>query len=433
MSTSASTMRVNKVKEPRYPSQRSAFLALPYEVLLEILVLLGAEDVHSLLATSATCRQLQALLYDDHRVWRGLALAAYDDPAHACAFPQPQEVDWQARVLSRAIATDILMDSRNALGETSSRQLDLLRAKRALISDTLLGLYLDMPAHPADSRNAKLLTQLLRREEFAFLALNGRGTAYAVLDILRRVLDGDMWDGEAAVEAESPFIKSWRLPPVDKTCDSNGLVDWSTISAMVSILLWQYASEEAQVDVERIGQSIAAPLVGIGLRSGEDWAGVSGEWYAVAQSFLEWGSDVPLAELGTWTVSPCSLKDTLDGFSAFMGRPPTAQEATVLDPTVPFSTACAPIYFSGNNHTGLPHTDGTPVNVHIRGVVRLSVDYPPAAVWTWVIERPNIQVIARVVQMPGRGNGFFGRWVKVGTVNPVEDDELEGAMWMMRT
>ncbi|BEI94710.1 uncharacterized protein CcaverHIS019_0702910 [Cutaneotrichosporon cavernicola] len=399
---STSMMMVNKVNELRYPSQSSAFLALPYEVLLEILVLLGAEDVHSLLATSTTCRQLHALLYDDQRVWRGLALAVYDDPAHACAFLQPQEVDWQARVLSRAIATEILMDSRNVLGETSSRQLDLL---------------------------------LLKREEFAFLALNGRGTAYAVLDILRRVLDGDMWDGEAAVEAESPFIKLWRLSPVDMTCDSNGLVDWSTISAMVSILLWQYASEEAQVDVERIERSISAPLVGVGLGSGEDWAGVSGDWYAVAQFFSEWRSDVPLAELGTWTVSPCSLEDTLDGFSAFMGRLPTAQEATVLDPIVPFSTACAPIYFSGSNHT-LPHTDGTPVNVHIRGVVRLSVDYPPAAVWTWVIERPDNQVIARVVQMPGRGSGFFGRLVMVGmvgTLNPVEFDEIEGAVWMMRT
>ncbi|BEI86937.1 hypothetical protein CcaverHIS002_0702830 [Cutaneotrichosporon cavernicola] len=410
---STSMMMVNKVNELRYPSQSSAFLALPYEVLLEILVLLGAEDVHSLLATSTTCRQLHALLYDDQRVWRGLALAVYDDPAHACAFLQPQErFSW---------TRGMCLAKRQADSSTSS--------------DTLLGLYLDMPAHPADSRNAKLLTQLLKREEFAFLALNGRGTAYAVLDILRRVLDGDMWDGEAAVEAESPFIKLWRLSPVDMTCDSNGLVDWSTISAMVSILLWQYASEEAQVDVERIERSISAPLVGVGLGSGEDWAGVSGDWYAVAQFFSEWRSDVPLAELGTWTVSPCSLEDTLDGFSAFMGRLPTAQEATVLDPIVPFSTACAPIYFSGSNHT-LPHTDGTPVNVHIRGVVRLSVDYPPAAVWTWVIERPDNQVIARVVQMPGRGSGFFGRLVMVGmvgTLNPVEFDEIEGAVWMMRT
>ncbi len=48
---------------PRYAAQNSALLALPDEILSDILVALGSEDVHSLLAASTTCRDLHALLY----------------------------------------------------------------------------------------------------------------------------------------------------------------------------------------------------------------------------------------------------------------------------------------------------------------------------------------------------------------------------------
>ncbi|GMK59985.1 hypothetical protein CspeluHIS016_0902020 [Cutaneotrichosporon spelunceum] len=402
-------------------------------VLVEILTLLGIEDLHSVLAAATTCRRFHALLYDDQQVWRGLALAAYDDPANSCAFPKPQQVDWQARVLARATVTEILMDSRNTLGEGSGPQTDLLRARSDVIGDTLLGLYFDMPAYPTKSRNATLLTQLVKREEFAFLAINRRrGKAYAVLDNLRRVLDGEMWAPEAAVEAESPWVNVFYLDSPKKLCCSTGLVDWSAVWAVASILLWQYASEEEDINVERVEQSFASPFVGVGIGSVDDWAGVSGEWYVAATRFEFFGPVAPLFEVGTWTVCQCSLQDTLDGLGSFMDRTPTAEEASALNPSVPFSAARAPIYFSGNNRSWMPLDQGRhEVDVYIRGMVRLSMDDPPAAVWTWVIEQRDAQMTCRIVQMPGRGNGFFGRWETPKVVNTGNRSD-EGAMWMMR-
>ncbi len=250
-----------------------------------------------------------------------------------------------------------------------------------------------------------------------------------------------MWDAEAAVDAESPWLKLWHIPDFDLACDAAGRVDWSAVRVMVSLLcecsqgsltpVWQFA-EGGDVDQEWVGRSLAAPLNGAGLGSGEDWAGVEGEWYAVTQPFVPWC--VPLSELGMWSVSRCTLTETLEGFESFTGRPPTPEEAAALDPTSPFSPARPETYFSGRNISGMPHNDDPPAEVYIRGVVRLSTDNLPAAVWTWVVECGPVPVVARVVQMPGRGSAFFGRWKKEEDPDGDEDDhvEVEGAMWLMR-
>jgi hypothetical protein len=63
---------------PRYAVQNSALLALPHEILFAILVALGTEDVHSLLAASTTCRDLHALLYVRHPAQPGYARCVAD-------------------------------------------------------------------------------------------------------------------------------------------------------------------------------------------------------------------------------------------------------------------------------------------------------------------------------------------------------------------
>lgn len=172
--------------------------------------------------------------------------------------------------------------------------------------------------------------------------------------------------------------------------------------------------EYSDVDELRVELALATPLAGTGLgnwEDGADWAGVAGEWYVAARPFM-WGGNVPLYALGTFTVSPCTLQETLAGFTSHFGRLPSSTEAAFLDPAAPFSRAREPVYFAGTNRAARPN-GGPPAEaeMYVRGVVRLSTDNPPVAVWTWVVEGPNLideRICARVVQMPGRGSAFFG-------------------------
>lgn len=342
---------------------------------------------------------------------------------------------------------EILLNSAPTLGEKSNRQLDLLvswytrywsadrqRAKRVQIAETLLSLYLDLPAYPTESRNAKLLTQLLRKPEFGFLMHlshpHHSATIYWMLNILHLSQEPGpvLWEEEQLDDIQSPWVSLWVLRPFDvgSLCeDDTGHVMWNEVDVMSSILcefvhmaqltlVSQYREERMDVDTAIVEHCLKSGLVGCGVRDAPpgDWASATGKWYLIAQPFLQMG-EVHAEALGTFDVKVCTPDDMNSQYKAHMGEDITTYAESMLEAPHPVSDALPPLYFCGRNHAHMPSMGildpMTPV--FVRGVVRLTTDNPPVAYWSWVVDwgTPDDMFVARVVQMPGRGgSAFFG-------------------------
>lgn len=167
------------------------------------------------------------------------------------------------------------------------------------------------------------------------------------------------------------------------------------------------------VDNALVERCLKSGLVGLGLRHAppDDWAGATGKWYVIAQPFL--GENALATALGTFDVKICTPEDITAQYKAHTGRHITLYEASMLDTSFPTSDALPPLYFCGRNYARLPTMAAAAplAPVLVRGVVRLTMDNPPVAYWSWVVDSVGAgeMVVARVVQMPGRGgSAFFG-------------------------
>lgn len=108
----------------------------------------------------------------------------------------------------------------------------------------MMGLYLDMPAHPAESRNAALLTQFVRSPEFGFLVHIGNhnptATIYWMLNIFRLAQNPEpaQWEAEQESDLETPWVTLWAIQNFDmySLCDEEGRVLWNEVDVMSSLL-----------------------------------------------------------------------------------------------------------------------------------------------------------------------------------------------------
>ncbi|KAL1407535.1 hypothetical protein Q8F55_006968 [Vanrija albida] len=121
------------------PQPDSALLALPSELLHRVLCEAAAESTSALVAAALTCRALRAFVFEnpDEALWRDVLLRRYDDPRRAGAYPRPRDkIDWKALVKERSFAERVL---------DRTEDVDELARVVNRLSDTLVGMYLDLP------------------------------------------------------------------------------------------------------------------------------------------------------------------------------------------------------------------------------------------------------------------------------------------------
>ncbi|WVR08856.1 hypothetical protein IAU60_005915 [Kwoniella sp. DSM 27419] len=154
---------------------QSPLLRSPTEIIQKVLATSAGEDPPVLAIAAQVCRELRSFIYDnpDQALWRDVHLQVYDDPRAAAAFPRSRkscEFDWQKRVRDREFVGRMLREWGEDRYAEAAQHFDL-------ICETLLDMYLDLPAAPADfdpgeqdpPRNSTLLTTYLRTPLFRHL------------------------------------------------------------------------------------------------------------------------------------------------------------------------------------------------------------------------------------------------------------------------
>ncbi|KAK8844022.1 hypothetical protein IAR55_006815 [Kwoniella newhampshirensis] len=163
---------------PRPPPQtQSPLLRSPAEIIQKVLVITGGECLTALSRTARCCRDLRRYVYgnSDQALWRNIHCLVYDDPRLAGAFPtrrQTNDIDWRTNIQNREFVGRMFREWDEERFPEVSQHLDL-------VLETLLEMYLDLPAAPDqnntnphathESRNVYFLNPYLNSPLFTYI------------------------------------------------------------------------------------------------------------------------------------------------------------------------------------------------------------------------------------------------------------------------
>ncbi|EIW66016.1 hypothetical protein TREMEDRAFT_35450, partial [Tremella mesenterica DSM 1558] len=316
-------------------------------VIHRILTLLGSDNPTSLAQVAKTCRCLRAFVYEepDEVLWKEIHFKLYDDPREAGAFARPRtRFRWRQRVQDR-------QELIRLFNTWDVDKYDGLKTKIDLISNTLLDLYLDLPASPSpennplareDTLNGAIIEPILRSDMFKHVIthLSTRETTPAlrplndqpgnpnrrvhrevinpILPRLHALLPPQFEKDIPADRLHRGFLREAVYAASNYTykndwspLTSEGKVNWTLVDAIGSIMMsnardvlclgeetWRRAVAPMSYGVEAVrgwGFNHLRRPEGLADEETWDWAGVEGHWFG-SYAFLDYADWIALNE-----------------------------------------------------------------------------------------------------------------------------------------